>query len=415
MHKSEIYNRQSARVFGIFRIIFGAYLTWHFAALLPYATELFSPEGVFTEAQRSPFHGSWPNPLFISQWPPLAGLMIGFGVIASILLCIGHLRRSSALYLWFLSTCLFTANPLIANPSLGYTGLLLLLCALIPLGEPFVMKKNPSPGWKMPHMIPTTAWILLATGYTFSGYMKLASPSWIDGSALRYVIENPLARPNFLRDTLLCLPEQFLQLLTWSTLLLELLFLPLALFRKTRPWVWLAMIFMHLGIMTVIDFADLSLGMLMVHLFTYQPSWLPYRHFSSTPHILFLDGNCSFCQRSARALMLCDPHRVLRYAPLQGSTAQQLPKDLQLTGDHQSDAAILLEKPQGRDEQIWRGPDAILRSLYLAGGLASLLWPLHHLPSRLKNTIYQWVAKHRLKLSKDCPLPTSKQRDLFLP
>lgn len=416
MHSAKIYARQTARVFGIFRIIFGAYLAWHFAALLPYAAELFGPAGIFSDAHPSPFHGSWPNPLFHCQWSPLAGVMIGVGVVASLLLSIGRLRRSSALYLWFLSSCLFTANPLIANPSLGYTGLLLLLCALIPLGEPLVFKKAPIPAWKMPQMIPATAWVLLAVGYTFSGYMKLESPSWIDGSALQHVLENPLARPNLLRETLLSLPQPLLQALTWSTLLLELLFLPLVLFRKSRPWAWLAMVFMHLGIMTVIDFADLSHGMLMVYLFTYNPRWLPARQSTgNTPHILFIDGECSFCQRSTRALMFCDPYSVLRFAPLQGSTAEQLPEEFLLTGNDQSDAIVLLENPQQPDSKTWRGADAALRSLYLSGGPVSLLWIFHHLPTRLKNSTYQWIAKHRLKLSSNCPLPTPAQRKLFLP
>ena len=416
MQNSTIHDQQVARLFGVFRIVFGAYLAWHFAALLPYASELFSPTGIFTEAHPSPFHAKWPNPLFFSKWPPLAGVMIGTGVLASVLLCIGRLRRSSALYLWFLSTCLFTANPLIANPSLGYTGLLLLLTALVPLGEAYVLKKDRDLNWKMPLMIPITAWVLLAAGYSFSGYMKLSSPSWIDGSALTHVLENPLARPNFLRDILLSLPEQIMQLLTWSTLTLEIAFVPLVLFRKVRPWAWFAMIFMHLGIMTVIDFADLSLGMLMVHLFTYNPRWFPARlSESGNPHTLFIDGNCSFCQRSVRLLMSFDPDRALRFAPLQGSTAEQLPTEYKLTNDQASDAAVLLEKPNEDSSKLWRGPDAILRSLYLAGGPASLIWPLHLLPKWIKNTSYQWIAKHRLKLSKNCPLPTPEQRELFLP
>lgn len=287
MTASAIQLKQPAQHFGVFRILFGLYLTWHFACLLPYASELFGATGIFGSNHPSPFRGAWPNPLFLSDWAPLAVSMVGLGVLSSLFLTIGRLRRSSAIYLWFLSTCLFTANPLIANPSLGYTGLLLLLTALTPSGEAFILKKPSQPNWNMPYMIPITAWILLSVGYTFSGFMKLDSPSWIDGSALKLVLENPLARPNFLRDLLLQLPEFALSLLTWSTLLLELLFLPLALYKKTRPWAWLAMIGMHLGIMLVIDFADLSIGMLMVHLFTYQPSWFTSKK-SFTHHFLRL-------------------------------------------------------------------------------------------------------------------------------
>lgn len=404
--------RNSAQHFGVFRIIFGLYLTCHFISLLPYATELFGATGMFGSNHPSPFRAVWPNPLFFIDWAPLANYMVALGILSSILLTIGRLRRSAAIYLWFLSSCLFTANPFISNPSLGYTGLLLLLSALTPLGEAFVLGKPSQPNWRMPRMIPITAWILLAVGYTFSGFLKLDSPSWIDGSALRFVLENPLARPNFLRDFLLQLPDFTLEVLTWSTLLLELFFLPLAFYKKTRPWAWLAMIGMHLGIIMVIDFADLSLGMLMIHLFTYQSSWLPARK-ANSPHVLFIDGQCSFCQRSVRAIMHIDTEQVLRFAPLQGKTAEQLPENCRLKDSPRYDTVILLENSM--TPRIWRGTDAVLRAIFLSGGISATLWPLHLLPYWLKSRVYQSIAYRRHKLSNNCPIPSPQQQQLFLP
>ena len=43
MNSSKSY---SSWQFAVFRIVFGFYLTWHFAALVPYAGELFSAKGV---------------------------------------------------------------------------------------------------------------------------------------------------------------------------------------------------------------------------------------------------------------------------------------------------------------------------------------------------------------------------------
>jgi len=265
----------SGKQFAIFRIVFGSYLAWHFSALVPYAEELFGVGGVL--GGNSPFMGAWPNPLFIDGWHHLPVVLIVLGVVAALAFTLGRLRHTSSIYLWYLSTCLFTANPLIANPSIAYVGMLLLACTIIPLGEPFVLLKAGQADWKMPAMIPFTVWVLLAVGYTFSGILKLSSPSWIDGSALRHVLENPLARPNALREYTLSLPDGFLTTLTWGTLALEILFLPLVLLRSTRRWIWLAMLVMHFGIITVIDFADLSLGMVMVHLFTFQYDWMPER------------------------------------------------------------------------------------------------------------------------------------------
>jgi hypothetical protein len=137
----------------------------------------------------------------------------------------------------------------------------------------------------MPVMVCVTAWILLSLGYTFSGILKLSSPSWMDGTALHHLLNNPLARPGLIRDLLLLLPASLMKCMTWSVLALEIAFVPMALFSKTRAFVWLTVLFMHVGIMLTVDFADLSLGMMMIHLFTFQSSWLkPFEnHFNNGP------------------------------------------------------------------------------------------------------------------------------------
>lgn len=403
--------------FSVFRILFGVFLTWHFGCLLPYANELFGGQGILSEAELNPFHGAWPNPLFSNSSRILAPLIIGLACLMSASFTLGFWRRGCALLLWYISTCLFTANPLVANPSLGYLGLLMLLCTLVPKGEPLTLASPTDTNWKMPRMIPLSAWILLATGYTFSGVLKLNSPSWVDGSALQHVLNNPLARPGIVRDAMLALPEFFLQCLTWSTLALEILFLPLVISRRIRPWAWLAMVMMHLGIMLSIDFADLSLGMLMVHLFTYQSSWLAR---PTTTAILFLDGDCNFCKRSVRTLSKLCPH--LKFAPLQGSTAVQfLSQQQRRLRDEQgapTGAAILIENPASNTQIYWKGPDAILRTFWLMGGPPSLLWHLHRVPQWLKKGTYQFIARRRHALpfiSKQCQLPSQEEKQRYLP
>jgi hypothetical protein len=69
------------------------------------------------------------------------------------------------------------------------------------------------------------------------------------------------------------MPAWGFKLLTWKALALELLFLPLAVWRWTRPVIWFAMVSVHIGILALVSFADLSAGMLMVHLFTLDSRW----------------------------------------------------------------------------------------------------------------------------------------------
>ncbi len=72
---------------------------------------------------------------------------------------------------------------------------------------------------------------------------------------------------------MLGMPSRVLIALTWTVLALECLFLPLALWRWTRPSAWLVLVAMHVGIIGLVSFADLSAGMLMVHLFTWDARW----------------------------------------------------------------------------------------------------------------------------------------------
>jgi hypothetical protein len=59
---------------------------------------------------------------------------------------------------------------------------------------------------------------------------------------------------------------------TYASLGLELFALPLALSRRLRPYLWAALTAMQLGILATVAFADLTLGMLMMHLATW--SWI---------------------------------------------------------------------------------------------------------------------------------------------
>src|SRR5438067_1150934 len=212
--------------------------------------------------------------------------------------------------------------PFISSPGLPYAGWLLLAHAFLP-PAPYGSwaargRADPGNGWRMPEGIFLVAWILMALGYTYSGVMKLVSPSWVDGTALARVLDNPLARPGPVRDLLLSLPDWLLHLATWGALLAELSFAPLALTRRLRPWLWGMLLLMHLGLIVVIDFADLSLGMVMLHLFTFDPAWVRPRPATGTD-TLFYDGHCGLCHRAVRFVLAEDrTGTAFRFAPLDG-------------------------------------------------------------------------------------------------
>jgi hypothetical protein len=104
--------------------------------------------------------------------------------------------------------------------------------------------------------------------------MKLLSPSWIDGSALLLILQNPLARSGLLRDALLRAPAFSLQIATCLALAAELLFLPSSFCLTTHGIAWLALSDLQIAIPSLVNFADLTIAMLLAHFFVFNRRWL---------------------------------------------------------------------------------------------------------------------------------------------
>ena len=264
--------RISSQQFAIFRIVLGIYLAVHFFALVPYGAEVFSDRGVLPDARLNFTYGIFPNVLEHFGSPAFVVIFLTGLSVLSLIFAAGLFRRIVAVLLWYGWACLFNRNNLINNPSIPYIGLLLLLTLLVPTGESLT-RKCTNRQWQLPSMVYWTAWMLMAAGYSFSGWMKLYSPSWIDGSALFHILSNPLARPGCARDFLLALPTSWLRFLTWGTLAAELLFFPLSISQRSRMIAWCALASINFAILFVVNFADLTFGMLMIHFFTYDLAW----------------------------------------------------------------------------------------------------------------------------------------------
>jgi hypothetical protein len=269
----------SRRQFALFRLALGVYLAIHLAALVPYGGELFGNRGLLANARLNFTFGILPNLLEHYDSPACVTCFLVALSILALAFAFGIFRRATAVLLWYGWACLFNRNNLINNPSIPYIGMLLLLTTLVPRGEGLAPRPIDR-AWKFPTTIYWTAWILMAAGYSFSGWMKLHSPSWVDGSALYHVLNNPLARPGPVRDLLLALPTSCLRILTWASLAAELLFLPLSVTRHGRMIAWSALVAMNIGIVFAINFADLTIGMLLLHFFTFDSSWLAAPHFT---------------------------------------------------------------------------------------------------------------------------------------
>ena len=265
-----------ARQFALFRVLLGLYLAIHFAMLIPYGAELFGHTGVIPDPRLNLVPPIFPSLLNLPVASGTISLFLIVMVLAAVAFALGICRRVAALILWYGWACLFNRNNLIGNPSIPYVGLLLLLSVIVPLGEGWTMRKRHDE-WHFPPAIYWAAWIPLALGYTFSGLHKLGSPSWVNGDALRLLADNPLARSGPIRDWLLKAPDSVLHGMTWFALAGEISFAFFSFTRVTRFIAWMWLVGMHLGILGVIAFADLTAGMLLVHVFVWDPVWLRRR------------------------------------------------------------------------------------------------------------------------------------------
>jgi predicted DCC family thiol-disulfide oxidoreductase YuxK len=201
--------------------------------------------------------------------------------------------------------------------------------------------------------------------------------------------------------------------MTWGALGLEIFFAPLALLPRVRPWIWGVMLAMHIALMSVIDFADLSLGMVMLHCFTFNPAWVRPRK-AESPELVFYDGHCGLCHRAVRFILAEDRSgEAFRFAPLDSDTFR--------TALAESARATLPDSlvVQTTDGTILTRSAAVLHVLQCLGGLWRVLGSvLNLLPLTLRDRLYDSIARirHRLFLapSEVCPVIPGHLRIRFL-
>jgi hypothetical protein len=260
-------------VFPLFRIYLGVYLLVVLSVSIGSAEALWSSNGLVPDASLNLTFGVFPNILNQLDSPrQIVGFLMAL-ITFTVLFTIGWQRRIAAVLIWYGWTCLLNRNNMIINPSFHYIGWLILACSLIPPGERWSVAKARE-NWRLPYEIIFGAWILTSVGYFLSGFDKLLSVSWVDGTALLKIFSGPLGSP--LGQALVTsVPNGTHHILTWMTIALEMLILPLALFGKTRKWSWLAATLFQAGLMVFMSIPQITFGMLSMHIFLFNPSWFP--------------------------------------------------------------------------------------------------------------------------------------------
>jgi len=116
-------------------------------------------------------------------------------------------------------------------------------------------------------------------------------------------------------------------------------------------------------------------------------------------NILFFDSTCLLCDRSILWLSKRDPERRLYFAPLSGSTAQELlPEDYRPQTRPEGDSVVLAQRQASGDWIFATRSDAILAALTMAGGSPLCRPLLAIIPPVVRNFGYDLVARIRYAL-----------------
>jgi len=381
--------------YSLFRGLFGLYLFIHFTYLAFWAPDIFSNEGMLPDAALSPLIVAFPNILGVIDTPGFVVLLCVLAALASVFFAVGKWDKIAAVFLWFVLACFLGRNPLIINPAMPYVGWMLLAHLFIPKA-PYGSwaargRVDPGNGWEFPKEIFLAAWIILALTYSYSGYTKLLSPSWVAGENIAYVLDNPLARDWFLRDIFLALPPVLLMLLTWFILAIELFFAPLCLIARLRPWLWLGMFFVQFGFAFLLNFPDLTFAMLLFHMMTFDPNWLRAKSMEGAR--LYYDGGCGLCHGVVKFILSEDTRGELTFKPLQDGELEET-----MGKEAVADLGDTIVLKTAENETLTKMAAVVYVLDRLGGFWRVASWPLRILPTSVGNWLYKFVGDRRYRI-----------------
>jgi predicted DCC family thiol-disulfide oxidoreductase YuxK len=133
--------------------------------------------------------------------------------------------------------------------------------------------------------------------------------------------------------------------------------------------------------------------------------------------VLLYDDSCGFCNAAVQTVLRHEKRRTLRFASLRGEYG------LDFRARHPEFDAV--------DSMIWFSPsvgapvefiairsDAALATADYMGGFFRFAAAARLVPRRLRDTAYDFVARHRHRLlppPQECLIPSPEQRARFLP
>ena len=173
-------------------------------------------------------------------------------------------------------------------------------------------------------------------------------------------------------------------------------------FRRLRPILWSAMFVVQLGFLCLLNFADLTIAMLLFHLVTFDPSWIPPKH-PDAQETIFYDGTCGLCHRVVRFVLAEDRIGTFVFSPLQGEALKKAVDERVRVG--LPDSFVVVD----RSGRLLLRSDAVVHMAARLGGLRRVLGAmLAVVPRPMRDGGYRLVGaiRHALfaKPSQHCPI-----------
>jgi predicted DCC family thiol-disulfide oxidoreductase YuxK len=127
-------------------------------------------------------------------------------------------------------------------------------------------------------------------------------------------------------------------------------------------------------------------------------------------YVLLYDGQCGLCHRVVQFVLRHDRTGAMRFARLQGSVGQSVVAAIpELAG---IDSLVLLHR-----DGAWVRSTAALELARYLGGTFHLMLVGYFLPRRLRDWLYDRVARNRYRVFGTmgaCPVPDAETRARFL-
>jgi len=140
---------------------------------------------------------------------------------------------------------------------------------------------------------------------------------------------------------------------------------------------------------------------------------------SGADPILLYDGECGLCDQSIQLILRNDRRKTLRFAALQGETAQAILRrhDLEPPDGTSFDTMVFVRNPDTPEEEVFLRSHAALHvGRYLGGRYGALARLCQVFPGFARESIYRLISRTRHAFSRApaCRLPSPDESRRFL-